>query len=170
MKMKELVKLLKVWREGAEVERAHTVPHFDRYSVGHHSHGVATIILALHPQPTLDLIKAALLHDLHEVHTGDIPAFAKGDEFYRLEEEVQMEIHTQDHLTGEDEAWLRAADRLELVMWCMEQMNIGNKNVARINSNLRKWFKDNEPYVPDPILFALAAFNPHRTLPIGADE
>jgi len=159
---------LQRWREGSQVERAHTVKHIGEYTVGQHSHGVALIILALHPDPSADLIRAALLHDLHEVHTGDIPMFAKTEDFRKLEENTQAQIETDVTLSDEDALWLRAADSLDLLLWCREQTEMGNKNVARIHQNVSDylWGLD----LPQVLLNEVIHYRAVRSWPIGVNK
>ena len=70
-------KTLEFLLAGAEVLRYHTVQTLQRETVGHHSHGVACLVLLLDPQASARLLRAALLHDLAEQCTGDIPSAAK---------------------------------------------------------------------------------------------
>ena len=128
------------------------------------------IILLMHPDPSKALVKAALLHDIHEVHTGDIPSFVKNNEFRTMEHQVSETIGTLVDLNEEDSDWLSAADHLELLLWCRDQTGLGNAQVLRIHGNLTKWFMDNEAWIPEPIIEAAGNYNSKRTLPIGADE
>jgi len=164
--MVDLVKL-KRWREGAQVERAHTVRHIGDYSVGAHSHGVAIIILALHPAPSPNLIRAALLHDLHEVHTGDVPIFAKTEDFKRLEELVDRKIGTKVWLTSEERLWLRGADSLELLLWCREQQTMGNRNVDRIAESVEALFGPDSLF-PAELVDTARGYSASRSWPVGA--
>ena len=62
---------------GAEVTRYHTVFTINKETVGHHSHGVAMMVLMIKPDASASLLKAALCHDLSEQVVGDIPSPAK---------------------------------------------------------------------------------------------
>lgn len=160
----------KVWREGAEVERAHTVPHVGEYSVGKHSHAVAMLLIELKPNVSANLLKAAILHDLHEVHTGDVPSFAKTPDFRHKEAVISTAIGADIDLTDEERDWLHSADVLELLFWCRDQLALGNSQVLRIQGNVTKWFMDNEAWIPQEIIKAAADYKAGRTLPIGATE
>ena len=78
---------------GAEVKRYHTVTTLQCETVGHHSHGVAMLCVVLCPTATRALLLAALMHDLAEQATGDIPSPAKrelniGANLEHLEHEI----------------------------------------------------------------------------------
>jgi 5'-deoxynucleotidase YfbR-like HD superfamily hydrolase len=62
-----------MWR-GGYTERYHTWPTLLKDTVGHHSYNVACIIMHLRPDCSVALLKAALLHDVAEHRTGDMPA------------------------------------------------------------------------------------------------
>ena len=121
---KTLEQIRDVYNSG-RVERYHTNPAPVAQTIAQHSWGVAVLILKLHPNPDLNLISAALHHDCAELYVGDVPAPTKWDNpelsdmLHKLESKIsgQMGI-MQEYLTEEDEEWLRACDRLELVLWC----------------------------------------------------
>lgn len=163
------IDLLRHYREGAQVERAHTVRHIGSYSVGEHSHGVATILALFHPNPSAELLKAALFHDLHEVHTGDVPAFAKMLDFTQLEKEVQEVLGTDICLDEEEQNWFRAADALDLLLWCREQQEMGNRNVDRIHEHVLGHL-ENDSSVPEPLLQVVHEYTAKRSWPIGARD
>lgn len=94
---------------------AHTVDRIDG-----HSARVARIILALHPDPSLHLIRAALVHDDGESVVGDVPATFKNASAMRDAEylaSVDLWGHWMQPLGDTDRAWLKFADRLDAYMW-----------------------------------------------------
>jgi len=115
--------LRRVFRAGF-VRRWHTNPDLahtcDR--IDGHSARVARIILALHPDPSLVLVTAALIHDDGESVTGDVPMTAKRG---RLKTELNAAEGAAlrglwgdgPMLCGDDHAWLQFADRLDAYMW-----------------------------------------------------
>lgn len=165
---KGTVSRLRWLREGSQVERTHTVRHIGNYSVGEHSHGMCVLLLALHPNPSLSLLKAATLHDLHEVHTGDIPVFAKTTDFRRVEDNVTRLLGIEVELTQEERTWLRAVDSLDLYLWCLEQKEMGNRNVARIEESVRGVLLSPVQQFPDPVLEVVRRYSAERSWPIGA--
>lgn len=111
--------------------RYHTVPGLEQ-DVAAHSWGVAIIILQLHPAPSVLLLKAALLHDCAEKYVGDLPATSKwassilkaemDAEEARWERELGIDVELNEF----DRAWLKAADMLELVLFCEHALKLGN--------------------------------------------
>ena len=108
------------------VRRWHTNPDLahtcDR--VDAHSARVARIILALHPDPSAALLRAALTHDDGESEIGDLKGPAKeadsalADALRQTEEQAAREIWgTMPRLEGNDARWLHFADRLDAYMW-----------------------------------------------------
>ncbi len=133
--------------QSGETERLHAVPHHGSYSVGFHSWGVATIITLLHPNPSANLLKAALLHDSGEKFVGDNPSSMRwmGDNarqsrrYYKLAESevlTVLEVHNYvGAVDDEEQMWLHGADSLEFLFWCRRQLNLGNQNVVHVMRN-----------------------------------
>ena len=97
----------------------HTVDRIDG-----HSARVARIILALHPLPSVALIRAALTHDDGESVTGDFPATLKqaNPAFARALRSTEFKARTDlwgldPPICRVDERWLKFADRLDAYMW-----------------------------------------------------
>ena len=91
-----------------------------------HAGRVARIILMMHPSPSLELVRAALIHDDGESLTGDLPGPFKaamppevGRHFDRAESAEIIDIWGRGfRLTGQEVSWLKFADRLDAFMWC----------------------------------------------------
>jgi 5'-deoxynucleotidase YfbR-like HD superfamily hydrolase len=119
-------------REAAAVKRYHTKRTIRTQNLADHTYGILQIILAVDPQPSLNLIKAAMHHDLAEVLTGDIPAPAKRM-FPDLREALQSAEHSDGQLspvfelTDDEQALLKWADTAELCFWCLEEYLMGNR-------------------------------------------
>ncbi len=120
-------------RIAGEVKRYHTKRTIGVQSVGEHSWNVALLVFALVKTPSLDLIKAALLHDVAEVSVGDIPAPVKRsspemkEQVNKLEDDFLRRIGIDyPELSIGEENILKVADTLELVLYCQEQMHMGN--------------------------------------------
>lgn len=159
-------------REGGNTERTHTTPHHGSYSVAEHSWGVATLLAILHPDPSKDLILAAMWHDVHERWTGDTPAPIKWclgkvtiDELKRLENSIDSSLEIDFNLTRGDIAWLKACDMLEFLLWSMDQQALGNCNASEGRSNAETWFitHGDENEVPEIILEFIDHYNWRRT-------
>jgi len=128
----------KVLLEAGRVRRLHTVPLIQHYDVAQHSWNMATLLLTLHPNPTLNLLRAVLLHDAHERWTGDVPAPIKWDDptlasaLHRLEEKAQTALGIKINLDEGEQRWLRALDILELYLFCTDEMEMGNRQVRGV--------------------------------------
>lgn len=164
-----LVERVLQFREGGHVERAHTVPHHGSYSVAVHSWQATGLLLALHPDPSADLIKAVLLHDVQERWTGDMPRhvgrnFGVMRAFFgHATERAQRSLGIAIKLTGEEARWLRAIDGLEFLLWCYDQEALGNKHVSGYKSNQWAWFLERPKEIPKPIREFLKAYHWKRT-------
>ena len=141
---------VKVLRESAYVERCHTIPHVGSYTIAQHCYGALNLLLVLHPQPSLNLVKAVMWHDAHERYIGDTPASAlwSDGEFAKLYDRLAKRIDRACgftiELTAMDRIWLHAVDKIELLLWAKEQLGLGNHNAACICGNLASWFAHNE--------------------------
>jgi len=105
------------WHSNADL--CHTVDRIDG-----HSARVARIILALHPSPSVALIRAALTHDDGESVTGDMGAVCKHGNVTLAYLLMHEEYKAQTALWGPgpefgdgDRDWLKFADRLDAYMW-----------------------------------------------------
>lgn len=140
-------KRIAVLREGGCVQRAHTMPHHGEYTVGKHSFDAVNLLFVLHPDPPMHLVKAVLWHDIGERWTGDVPATAKWSDgelakrLDMLESRCLKAAGLEQTLSPEERLWLRAVDRIELLLWAKEQLAMGNLNANAIIGNLASWFK-----------------------------
>lgn len=137
-------------REGAAVERCHTTPHHGSYSVGSHSFGMLLLLRDLYPvAPPCALTWAIVQHDLAERWTGDLPGCVGGpwprlkNEMNKATEEVESVIDpsgTMTSVTSEELKWLKALDKLELFLWCEDQVALGNRHVEFMHKWLDNYF------------------------------
>ena len=124
--------------EAGQVQRFHTTPVHMSRSIGEHSWNMAALLFTLHPEPPMRLVKAVLFHDVAERWTGDIPAPAKwsepvlNDVLERMEQELLEAFEIKIKLDEHDTDWLKALDILELTLHMRQEMEMGNKLVARI--------------------------------------
>lgn len=110
----------RVWRWHSNPGLAHTGDRVDG-----HSARVARIILLLHPNPSPELIRAALIHDDGEHAVGDMRAPLKLERPDIAEALDQIEARAVAAIWGDPAAmlsadervWLRLADRLDAYMW-----------------------------------------------------
>jgi 5'-deoxynucleotidase YfbR-like HD superfamily hydrolase len=120
-------------RRGMNTRRFHTVPSLDVNTVAHHSAGVALLITVLHPDPSAALLKATLTHDICEWQLGDVPAQVKwkhtaiASAWMHLEQEAERECGLSVTLASHEVVWLHCCDTLELMLYAMEQIRMGNR-------------------------------------------
>lgn len=112
--LKQIMRSGYVTRWHANADMAHI-----RETVAEHHARVAQIIFALHPNPRIELIDAALHHDCGEMVAGDVPSPVK-----ELSPEISALLDDLEHkaradmripratLTGLERRWLHFADKL----------------------------------------------------------
>lgn len=129
---------LAFFNKGSEVVRYHTVHTLQRETVGHHSHGVAMLCAFIDPVASSSLLRAALLHDLAEHVTGDIPSPAKrlygiGDQVSRTEEDLlwgaDLEI---PYLSDYEKRTLKIADIAQGALFCAREIQLGNREMRTV--------------------------------------
>lgn len=133
------VERIKATREAGNVRRFHTIPHVGEYTVGKHSYDAVSMLLVLHPDPSIDLVKALLWHDGAERWIGDMPRpapnynealFDTYDQAHMAALQTWEMYEGFENLTDEDFRWLNAIDTLESWVWCQEQIAFGNRHCA----------------------------------------
>lgn len=114
--------LLRIWR--GDVRRWHANPDHRLRDSGDtiHAHQwrVAALILHMNPTPSPDLIRAALLHDVAETITGDVPWGQPKVPGTEAGARNHLGVATVD-LTAADRDWLHFADRLDALLWARER-------------------------------------------------
>jgi 5'-deoxynucleotidase YfbR-like HD superfamily hydrolase len=136
-------------RDYAEVKRFHG-ERVSPQSVGEHQYGVAMIIFEIVDAPTINLIRAALTHDMAERQSGDMPAPVKwaypdlAARLQEIEDEALEELGFNFKLTEEEKVALKIADYLEASFYCYEQRMLGNRYADEIFRRLLGFFRKNE--------------------------
>lgn len=120
---------------GADVVRYHTVHTLVRETVGHHSHGVALLAYLLDPSLRAEVLLYALVHDLAEHQTGDIPAPAKreygiGDQVNELEERLLRGVGLGFEVTKSEARTLKLADIAQGALFCVREIGLGNSKMS----------------------------------------
>jgi len=144
-------------RMAGRIRRLHIRPmNGEEQNVAAHTWGLSMILLDLFPDISKDALVFALRHDIPEVVTGDIPANVKWDN-PALEE--ALDLREKEFLkdmgwkpehgsVNGHPAWLRenyyikVADRVELMFFCIEQMYMGNWLLADVYVNVREKLLD----------------------------
>lgn len=125
-------------RSAGNIKRYHTVQIIGEQTVAAHSFNVAMLCKAIEPNCSMNLLMAALTHDLAEIETGDIPATTKwyhkklADELAEIETAFEEVHELYFQLTKEERDTLKIADMLELIFFCDEQRKLGNENMLVI--------------------------------------
>lgn len=121
--------------QGGSVRRFHTVTTIKDITVAEHQHNVAWIVYILEEgKPRMELVMAALSHDLPEVIFGDIPSPGKKilgltDTFTGYEEGMLKEKEFWNDLTPREQHTLKLADRMGGMLDCVKERSLGNRNV-----------------------------------------
>ena len=131
-------------RLGGRVERCHTIPHLGSYSNATHSWGVAALIYLLWPEEFATLGPVALFHDVPEALVGDVPSPMLNassevkEHFHRVEDLICAELRLpSEHVLGPQAyAKVKAADRLDLLLWCYDQERMGNTEASECRREL----------------------------------
>jgi 5'-deoxynucleotidase YfbR-like HD superfamily hydrolase len=136
--MKSLRERIQFAYEGGQVVRFHTRMGLKPITDAAHSHGVAMLCYLLWEADadTTDLgslLAAALVHDLAEQSVGDVPAPTKwallglAEQLEGLEQEVLRKYSFNINLCEEERRLLRLADSLEGLLYCANELNLGNR-------------------------------------------
>jgi 5'-deoxynucleotidase YfbR-like HD superfamily hydrolase len=108
------------------VQRYHTNPHLAPIGQTNadHAHGVASIIAALNPQASAELLRAALWHDAGERWAGDLPQPFKAEfpDIARQHRWAEAQLARRaapalPSLSPTEEDWLKLADSLEAIFF-----------------------------------------------------
>ena len=136
---------IKAIREGGSVKRCHIMPIINEYDVAQHSYNVLSLLLVLNPNMSANLTKAALWHDVAERWLGDVPATAKwtypsfAHPYEAAEDTVLEALSLKPEITEDEKRWLKGADMLELWMFCIDQLNLGNRNVMQMKNKCEEF-------------------------------
>lgn len=133
----------------SHVKRWHCQGHMIRSEdVGKHSHLVAQILLICHPDPSRNLLAAALVHDLGELRGGDVPRYAKRFQIegltigsgHDLLEHEELEKYGlaqwEDTLNTEERMWLNAADAAAAWFVIYDNIVAGNSRCGTLYNRL----------------------------------
>ena len=144
-------------RMAGRIRRLHIKPmNGDEQNIAAHSWGVAMILLDLFPAVSRSCLIYALRHDVPEIVTGDVPANVKWQhpslhhELECIEEDfldkmswpTESEKHGVPYLAGSENwhnerLYIKIADRVELLFYCLEQIYMGNLLLMDVLKNAR---------------------------------
>lgn len=135
---------------GSAVKRFHTVSTITTETVGEHSHSVAMLALIITDrQASAALLAAALVHDLAEYMTGDIPAPLKrlvSDrtrvDLKDFEANILVGAGLCVWLNDEDKRILKCCDILSGLLFCAKEFRLGNTGVLEIACNFSDYYEE----------------------------
>lgn len=142
-----------LYRDAGAVKRYHVKRTLRQQSVAEHTFGMMMLLKQVLEGPGAiavdwcNLYGAVLHHDLPELFTGDIPAPIKRahPQLGPLLESIESELaplHRTDHeaqLSATELSLIKWADRIELVLWCLEEYRMGNTYVRQTISRGLGW-------------------------------
>ena len=124
--------------KGGLVKRYHTIPTIGNQNNAEHQWFTAIIVNHVYPQASKNLILAALTHDSCEALTGDIPSNAKREyrllkvELDKIESYLKRQHSFNYNLTDDETNILKAADTLEMMLYCVRQEKLGNQELKKV--------------------------------------
>ena len=154
-------KQLEFMLKGSDVTRYHTLRTLQQETVGHHSHGVAMLVLLIKPDIHCDVVYAALTHDLAEHLTGDIPSPAKrlygiSDTVSGVENELIIESGWPLFLlTPSEQRVLKLADIAQGALFCAREVQLGNALMRTVFDRYLSYAEELTPVGRERELFDL---------------
>lgn len=130
-----------LYRDAGAVKRYHVKRTIRQQTVAEHTFGMLMLVKqvtegygAYGLQARASLYEAIMHHDLPELMTGDVPAPIKRahPELGPLIDSIEQDmypLYRELTLTQEEASLLKWADRMELVLWCLEEYRMGNTYV-----------------------------------------
>ena len=144
--------LVEFIRAGLAVKRFHTVPTIKEDTVGMHSAGVALFCALLTDYKcSAELLMAALTHDLAEQIYGDIPSPAKHQlgiwgSMNAMEDKALEEAGLLQVLNVYEKRWLKLADCLDGMYFCISEKCLGNGGLDEIYGRYAAYIKELAPF------------------------
>lgn len=155
---------LRMIPRSARVKRYHSEPVLHNQTVGEHTYGVLWFVLLMVENPSPQLLKAVVMHDMHEFVTGDIPAPSKRLEgvkplFDAMEEGIEVQIlGKRAPVLSREEHWvLKMADALEGLSFCAFELRQGNREIEGCFRNYIEYCWNHLASAPFTPTFASAA-------------
>lgn len=124
-----------------EVKRYHTFRTIGEQNNADHSWNVTVLLLAIFPDASRDLIIASIMHDAHELKTGDIPSTTKWEYpelraiIKRIEADIEETYQFMPPISEQEKAILKVADCLEMIRFAAIQLSLGNRNARKVLVN-----------------------------------
>lgn len=132
---------------GGAVRRYHTVPMIAPPNIAAHSFRVAWFCYLLSPSPSVQLLMAALAHDMAEQVWGDIPSPAKRlngqrEAINQAERGTLIDNLAYFPLNQEETKLLKLADCAAGMLECVEERALGSKFVIPVFKRLAGYYDE----------------------------
>ena len=120
---------------GLGIKRYHLKRTLRTQTVAEHSARIVAFIHMVHPNASGNLLRAAILHDVSEIVTGDVPSPVKWNnpvlaaELNRVSGEYEIAHGLRMTLFGREARLLKWADYAEGVQFCTDELRMGNENM-----------------------------------------
>lgn len=141
--MKPIVEA-QLYRDAADTLRYHTQRTLRSQTVGQHSFNMLMLIQLIAPDTRKEVLQAVMFHDLPEKFTGDTPAPIKraSPALKVLLDELEMDLtplYRDFNLTPDEHALVKWVDLMELAMFGLEELRMGNRFAEEVASNGLQW-------------------------------
>jgi hypothetical protein len=152
-------------RDAGAILRSHTCRALHHRNVAEHGHGVAMLALTLAqcsegaPLPRAEVLAAALVHDLSEIATGDVPAPVKRNNpdlrevLNRISTDWERHYDLRFDLTRAEQDLLLWCDRVDFALYALEEVTMGNRFFIEYLQRILDWIST----MPLPATYAAAA-------------
>lgn len=140
---------IKAARKAGRVVRYHNRETIRTEDVAQHTFNMMNLIMIMtHGTPSLNLLKAALLHDQGEYVVGDIPSPIKRllgsyHDLDAMEEQGVNFIHHKGipHLTEWERKLLKVSDNLDGLLRCIEELKLGNDDMREVGATYKAYLE-----------------------------
>jgi len=136
-------------RSGMNVRRYHQRYTAQSDTVAHHSYGVALLVNMIDPTARKEVLLAALVHDLPEGVTGDMPGHVKAalppsmrHELSNVESQLLAKHDLLFDLSLDEAQLLKLCDKLESLLFCIEERQRGNKGLRSCGDKCSAWINE----------------------------
>lgn len=130
---------LALGRKAQGIIRFHMEPTLVMQTVGAHTFGLCLLLIELTDNAcSVNLLKAALFHDVAEAKIGDTPSPALRDfpflkQAYKdAEAQIEAVYNLNIDLTEDEKRLLKLADRMELAFFALEDIDRGSRRALGI--------------------------------------
>jgi len=149
--------LVGLMRDAADVKRYHTHRVLRQQTIGAHSFNMLLLLDQVAPRARKEVFQAIMHHDLPELMTGDVPAPIKRlhPELKVMMQEAEEDLtplYRELHLTVGEEQLVKFCDTMELVLWCLEEWQMGNRYVKACIVNGLTWLWETPVTIGDSVV------------------